>query len=115
MLLDVIPPGCRCKRMEQAETHKVIPVLLCGSLVDHSLELCDEQKTALMELKAALAELAGLSMDSLEAARKFRSINEQEKQHVADYVAFLKGLFEKVHKDESLTSPVFLQKFIMVQ
>ena len=100
------------KEWNEQKRVAVLPALLRGSLVDYFLEVGEEEKTTLTKLKAALAERAGLSTDPLEAARKFMNMNQQEKQRVADYATSLRGLFEKAHKDEPLTSPVLLQRFL---
>ena len=39
-------------------------------------------------------------------------VNQREKQRVTEYARELKGLFQKAHKEESLASPVLLQKFL---
>lgn len=100
------------KEWNEQKRLAVVPALLRGRLVDYFLEIGEEEKASLTKLKAALAERAGLSTDPLEAARKFMNMNQREKQRVADYATSLREVFEKAHKDEPLTSPVLLQRFL---
>ena len=100
------------KEWNEEKRLSVIPALLRGSLLDHFLEVAAEEKETVSGLKAALAERAGLTTDSLKAAQKFMEVNQREKQRVTEYARELKGLFQKAHKEESLASPVLLQKFL---
>lgn len=100
------------KEWNEDKRLSVIPALLRGSLLDHFLEVPADERKTVSALKEALAERAGLTTDSLKAAQKFMEVNQREKQRVTEYARELKGLFQKAHKEESLASPVLLQKFL---
>ena len=60
-----------------------------------SLRVAAEERQTVSGLKAALAERAGLTTDSLKAAQTFMEVNQREKQRVTEYARELKGLFQK--------------------
>ena len=97
------------KEWDAAKQLSYLPTLLRGKLIDIYLELDDASKTDMKTLKAALSEKAGLTKDSLSAAKAFMERTQGPDEKVADYASQLKKLFQQGHPDEDLTSKVLLQ------
>ena len=100
------------KEWDAAKQLSYLPTLLRGKLIDIYLELDDASKTDMKTLKAALSEKAGLTKDSLSAAKAFMERTQGPDEKVADYASQLKKLLQQGHPDEDLISKVLLQRFI---
>ena len=100
------------KEWNAAKQLSYLPTLLRGKLIDIYLELDDASKTDMKTLKAALSEKAGLTKDSLSAAKAFTEQTQGPDEKVADYASQLKKLFQQGHPDEDLIHQRCYSQFI---
>ena len=102
------------KEWDEEKQVTIIPTLLRGNLVDAYVELEDEVKGDLGQLKLSLMKRAGFEADPLIAEKKFMARIQQEGEKVSDYAAALKRLFKEAYaKEDASRSDVLLQRFLM--
>lgn len=87
-------------------------MLLQGKLVDLYIELGDDIKKDMKQLKVVLMGKAGLIQDPLSAGKKFISRSQGEEEKVDEFGCTLKTLFKQAHPDKDLSSSILLQRFL---
>lgn len=100
------------KGWDAAKQLKVIPTLLRGKLIDYYVELSEDAKFSLGNLKTALQERAGVIEDPLAASRQFNQQSQNPNEKVKDFASTFKRLFKNAYPEESMTSAVLLQRFL---
>ena len=82
------------KGWDAAKQLKVIPTLLRGKLIDYYVELSEDAKSSLGNLKTALQERAGVIDDPLAVSRQFNQRSQSPDEKVKDFASTLKRLFK---------------------
>ena len=90
----------------------ILPMLLCGKLVDIYLTIDEETRGNLQHLKTALMRQAGLLRDPLTAGQSFMTRRQGPSESVNDFATDLKRLFVESYPDEEITSAILLQRFL---
>lgn len=90
----------------------VLPTLLRGKLVDFYIELSEETRADLAELKKALMNKAGLLKDPLMAGKEFIARIQRDGETVDSFAENLKLLFKQAYPSEEPTSSILLQRFL---
>lgn len=83
------------KTWDAAKQLTVVPTLLCGKLIDHYLDLTDEEKKDLKSLKSALHQKAGLKKDPLLASKLFNERSQGWCEKGGNFASELKKLFQQ--------------------
>ena len=81
------------KKWNEGKRATVLPTLLRGKLVDIYIELSEETRANLAEVKKALMSKAGLTKDPLVAGKEFITHIQQDHESVNTFAADLKLLF----------------------
>ena len=74
---------------------KVLPTLLCGRLMDIYIDLDDDTKADLAEVKKALMKKAGLVKDPLVAGKEFMVRSQVQGETVERFAEELSRLFSR--------------------
>ena len=91
----------------------ILPTLLRGKLVECYVDLDTETKKSANSVKDELAKRLRLCRDPLEAGRLFMARSQLEHEKVMEYAMNLKKLFRQAYPEESVTSGILLQRFVM--
>ena len=91
----------------------ILPTLLRGKLVECYVDLDTETKKDAKSVKDELVKRLRLCRDPLEAGRLFMARSQLEHEKVTEYAMFLKKLFQQAYSEESCTSGILLQRFVM--
>ena len=100
----------QAKEWSEAKQVKVVPTLLSGKLFDLYLDLADDEKGSMRELKEALMKRAGAIDNPLVAACDFQSRIQGPSEKSSEFIADLKKKFKQAYQGEAVTSTVLLQK-----
>ena len=100
------------KDWNAAKRATVLPTLLRGKLVDIYIELSEETRGDLAEVKKALMSKAGLTKDPLVAGKEFIARIQQDGEPVNTFASELKLLFSQAYPLEEPTSGILLQRFL---
>eukprot|EP00731_Ephydatia_muelleri_P033914 Em0041g27a len=74
----------------------ILPTLLRGNLVDYYLDLGEDEKRSLEDVKQALERKAGIKKDPIVAARYFNSRYQDDRERVMDYATQLRKAFKEL-------------------
>ena len=91
---------------------KVLPTLLRGRLVDIYIDLDDDTKADLAEVKKALMKKAGLIKDPLVAEKEFMVHSQVQGETVERFAEELSRLFSQAYPTEAPISDILLQRFL---
>ena len=100
------------KDWNAAKRATVLPTLLRGKLVDIYIELSEETRGDLAEVKKALMSKAGLTKDPLVAGKEFIARIQKDGEPVNTFTSELKLLFSQAYPLEEPTSGILLQRFL---
>ena len=90
----------------------ILPTLLRGNLVDYYMDLGEDEKRSLEDVKQALERKAGIKKDPIVAARYFNSRYQDDRERVMDYATQLRKAFKEAYPEEDVGSAVLLQTFL---
>eukprot|EP00731_Ephydatia_muelleri_P035641 Em0144g11a len=90
----------------------ILPTLLRGNLVDYYMDLGEDEKRSLEDVKQALERKAGIKKDPIVAARYFNSRYQDDRERVMDYATQLRKAFKEAYPEEDVGSEVLLQTFL---
>ena len=90
----------------------ILPTLLRGNLVDYYMDLGEDEKRSLEDVKQALERKAGIKKDPILAARYFNSRYQDDRESVMDYATQLRKSFKEAYPEEDVGSAVLLQTFL---
>eukprot|EP00731_Ephydatia_muelleri_P023705 Em0015g1288a len=90
----------------------ILPTLLRGNLVDYYMDLGEDEKRSLEDVKQALERKAGIKKDPVVAARYFNSRYQDDRERVMDYATQLRKAFKEAYPEEDVGSAVLLQTFL---
>ena len=91
----------------------ILPTLLRGNLVDYYMDLGEDEKRSLEDVKQALERKAGIKKDPIVAARYFNSRYQDDRERVMDYATQLLKAFKEAYPEEDVGSAVLLQKIFV--
>ena len=77
------------KQWQEEKQLQILPTLLRGNLVDYYMDLGDDEKKSLEEVKQALERKAGIKKDPTVAAKYFNSRHQDDRECVMDYATQL--------------------------
>ena len=100
------------KNWNEDKRKVIVPTLLRGKLVDIYINIDEETRGNLQNLKKELMRQAGLVRDPLTAGQSFMSRRQGPSESVSDFAADLKKLFVESYPDEQTTSAILLQRFL---
>ena len=98
----------RAKERDKGKQLTIIPTLLCGKLLDTYVELPEESKRSIENLRKVLAEQADVMQDPLSVAKRFADLNQWRQEKVVDYADKLKRLFREAYPSEDVNSTMFI-------
>ena len=101
------------KEWKMAKRATVLPMLLCGTLVDIFVKLSEETRADLTELKKVLMSKVGLTKDPLMAGKKFIARIQLEGETVSTFARDLKLLFCQAYLAEDPTSEFCCSNFLL--
>ena len=90
----------------------VLPTLLRGKLLDIYIELGEDTRANLAEVKKTLMSKAGLTKDPLVAGKEFIARVQQEDETVNAFAVDLRLLFSQAYPSEEPTAGILLQQFL---
>ena len=100
------------KQWQEEKQLQILPTLLRGNLVDYYMDLGDDEKKSLEEVKQALERKAGIKKDPIVAAKYFNSRHQDDRERVMDYATQLRKAFKEAYPEEDVGSAVLLQTFL---
>ena len=90
----------------------VLPTLLRGKLLDIYIELGEDTRADLAEVKKTLMSKVGLTKDPLVAGKEFIARVQWEDETVNTFAVDLKLLFSQAYPSEEPTAGILLQRFL---
>ena len=98
------------KQWQEEKQLQILPTLLRGNLVDYYMDLGDDEKKSLEEVKQALERKAGIKKDPIVAAKYFNSRHQDDRERVMDYATQLHAHVWLLHRLSNYVSSYTCQE-----